>query len=267
MPLPPPSPIGRILPRRAGALIEAALADTRVVLVNGARQSGKSTLVAQVTTARQAEWRTWSDSRTQAAEYEWTSTSPAPTLIVMDEVPGVLPELFLAIKEAVNAGGTSCSMSCSGSGSAPRSGVAADCGGRLFPRRSKRWNWSRFRKAKSTLTGPRSSSDTIFDVGPDLAHTCSEPQRGMCRRMVHSSLAASIARARSGASIPSTSTWPTSSTRIIQLSEISTARRCGAPPVSSQRRSGQLLYPARSAASSPAPADDQRSLGLFGVAS
>jgi hypothetical protein len=31
--VPPPSPIGRILPRRATAVVEQALADTRVVLV------------------------------------------------------------------------------------------------------------------------------------------------------------------------------------------------------------------------------------------
>ncbi|WP_281181493.1 hypothetical protein [Nocardia flavorosea] len=34
----------RLLPRHADELISEALADTRVVLVNGARQSGKSTL-------------------------------------------------------------------------------------------------------------------------------------------------------------------------------------------------------------------------------
>lgn len=33
-----------------------AVEDTRVVLVNGARQSGKSTLVRLVGAARQAEW-------------------------------------------------------------------------------------------------------------------------------------------------------------------------------------------------------------------
>jgi uncharacterized protein len=38
----PPSPIGRILPRQATAVVEQALADTRVVLVNGARQCGKT---------------------------------------------------------------------------------------------------------------------------------------------------------------------------------------------------------------------------------
>lgn len=37
------SPLGRLLPRRAEPQVRAALQDTRVVLINGARQSGKST--------------------------------------------------------------------------------------------------------------------------------------------------------------------------------------------------------------------------------
>jgi chloramphenicol 3-O-phosphotransferase len=37
------------------------MADTRVVLVNGARQSGKSTLVRLVGAAVDAEWYTFDD--------------------------------------------------------------------------------------------------------------------------------------------------------------------------------------------------------------
>lgn len=39
------APIGRIVSRHAERTIREALEDTRVVLVNGARQSGKSTLL------------------------------------------------------------------------------------------------------------------------------------------------------------------------------------------------------------------------------
>jgi len=42
------SPIGRLVQRHAEQAIREALQDTRVVLVNGARQSGKSTLLRQV---------------------------------------------------------------------------------------------------------------------------------------------------------------------------------------------------------------------------
>ena len=51
------SPIGRVLPRHAERTIRDALEDTRVVLVNGARQSGKSTLLRQFAPSDAAEWR------------------------------------------------------------------------------------------------------------------------------------------------------------------------------------------------------------------
>lgn len=41
-------PLGRVLERRVEQAIRDALEDTRVVLVNGARQSGKSTLLRQI---------------------------------------------------------------------------------------------------------------------------------------------------------------------------------------------------------------------------
>src|SRR5580704_2216459 len=103
MPAVPPSPIGRILPRRAGAAIEAALADTRVVLVNGARQCGKSTLVAQIASVRETEWRSLDRAATrQAAEFDPAEFVSGADLMVIDEVQRV-PELFLAIKETVDA--------------------------------------------------------------------------------------------------------------------------------------------------------------------
>lgn len=52
-----PTPLGKLLARHAEASVTDALADTRVVLVTGARQSGKSTLVALAAKGRNAEWR------------------------------------------------------------------------------------------------------------------------------------------------------------------------------------------------------------------
>jgi uncharacterized protein len=43
-----PTPLGKLLTRHAEASVTEALTDTRVVLVTGARQSGKSTLVGLV---------------------------------------------------------------------------------------------------------------------------------------------------------------------------------------------------------------------------
>jgi len=83
----PASPIGRILPRHATAVVEQALADTRVVLVNGARQCGKSTLVAQVGAARNAEWRSLDRAATrEAARYDPTGFVAGDRPLVVDEV-------------------------------------------------------------------------------------------------------------------------------------------------------------------------------------
>ena len=99
----PHSLLGRVLPRRAQQLIEDALADTRVVLVNGARQCGKSTLVAQVARQTGAAWFTLDRPDTlKAARHDPVAfVRSAPTMII-DEVQRA-PELFLAMKELVDA--------------------------------------------------------------------------------------------------------------------------------------------------------------------
>ncbi|MFC7623159.1 ATP-binding protein [Microlunatus sp. GCM10028923] len=95
------SPVGRILPRHASSLVQEALADTRVVLVNGARQSGKSTLVIQVS-GRTSEWRSLDrPSIRRAAEADPTTFVREEGMLVIDEVQRV-PELLLAIKEVVD---------------------------------------------------------------------------------------------------------------------------------------------------------------------
>ena len=80
-----------------------ALEDTRVVLVNGARQSGKSTLVRLVAAEREATYRSLDGGAVRRAAHE----DPAGFIdvagpVVIDEVQRV-PELFLAIKADVDA--------------------------------------------------------------------------------------------------------------------------------------------------------------------
>ncbi len=97
------SRIGRILPRHARRTVDEALADTRVVLLNGARQSGKSTLVRQVNDELRGEWRSLDRQATRAAaEFDPTTFVRSDGLLVIDEVQRV-PELLLAIKEEVDA--------------------------------------------------------------------------------------------------------------------------------------------------------------------
>lgn len=95
--------LGRVLPRHASALVAEALADTRVILVNGARQCGKSTLAAAVASDRDATWRSLDRVATrQAAQFDPTSFVRDDAMLVIDEVQRA-PELLLAIKEVVDA--------------------------------------------------------------------------------------------------------------------------------------------------------------------
>jgi predicted AAA+ superfamily ATPase len=97
------SPLGKLLARHAESAITEALTDTRVVLVTGARQSGKSTLVGLVAKGRDAEWRNLDTAVTrQAAIADPAGFVDTGELMVIDEIQRV-PELLLAIKEQVDA--------------------------------------------------------------------------------------------------------------------------------------------------------------------
>lgn len=92
-----------LLRRRASGSIDAALSDTRVVLIHGARQSGKSTLAQQVSRQRGGEWRDldqFEDRR--AAHADPVGFVDSDTLMVIDEIQRV-PDLLLPIKVAVDA--------------------------------------------------------------------------------------------------------------------------------------------------------------------
>jgi hypothetical protein len=98
-----PTPLGTLLARHAETSVTEALADTRVVLVTGARQSGKSTLVGLVAKGRDAEWRNLDTGTTrQAAIADPAGFVDSGQLMVIDEIQRV-PELLLAIKEQVDA--------------------------------------------------------------------------------------------------------------------------------------------------------------------
>ncbi|OIN82572.1 ATP-binding protein [Mycobacterium malmoense] len=95
--------LGPALPRHAEAAVNAALEDTRVVLVNGARQSGKSTLVRLVAKGRDAEWRDLDTALTrQAALEDPDGFVDQPGPMVIDEVQRA-PDLLLSIKAQVDA--------------------------------------------------------------------------------------------------------------------------------------------------------------------
>jgi uncharacterized protein len=96
------TPMGEFLPRHAGRSVNEALTDTRVVLVNGPRQAGKSTLMRLVAKGRTAEWRDLDAAVTrQAALADPDGFVDFHELMVIDEIQRV-PDLLLAIKAQVD---------------------------------------------------------------------------------------------------------------------------------------------------------------------
>src|SRR5882724_220838 len=83
--------------------VEAALKDTRVVLLNGARQTGKSTLVQKIAEERDARYLTLDDEAVLAVARGDPSAllRASPQMTVIDEVQRA-PELFPAIKIEVD---------------------------------------------------------------------------------------------------------------------------------------------------------------------
>jgi predicted AAA+ superfamily ATPase len=94
----------RLLPRHADSLLTEALEDTRVVALNGARQTGKSTLARAVAaTAASPLIRLLDDPATlRAAQDDPAGFVEHEGLLVIDEVQ-LAPELFRAMKVVVDA--------------------------------------------------------------------------------------------------------------------------------------------------------------------
>jgi predicted AAA+ superfamily ATPase len=92
-----------LVPRRAQSLVAEALEDTRVVLVNGARQSGKSTLTRLAAESRaETLVRLLDDAATlRAARDDPAGFVEHDRLMVIDEIQ-LAPELLSAIKVLVD---------------------------------------------------------------------------------------------------------------------------------------------------------------------
>ncbi len=98
------TPGGPLLPRHARVWVEEALADTPVVIVQGARQVGKSTLARQVLHARPGRALSLDDTAVHAAAVADPDgfVRQGQGLLVIDEVQRA-PELLRALKGAVDA--------------------------------------------------------------------------------------------------------------------------------------------------------------------
>ena len=177
------------LPRHAARAVADALADTRVVLVNGARQVGKSTLVRAVAGERAAEWRDLDRAQDrQSALADPTGFVAFDELMVIDEIQRV-PDLLLAIKVAVD--------------SDPRAGRYLLTGSsRLLGMRDlpdtlpgrieiiELWPFS-----QGEIDGsPDGFIDAVFGNGPDIRHESALTRADYAERLVRGGLPEAVAR-------------------------------------------------------------------------
>lgn len=235
----PHSPIGRIIPRKAATSVSEALTDTRVVLVNGARQSGKSTLVAQIGDTRDAEWRSLDRAATrQAAAYDPTEFVKTDRLMVIDEVQRV-PELLLAIKETVDTFPWPGQFLLTGSARVLSLREVPD----VLPGRMETielWPLSQ----GEIDDRPDSFVDAIFDAGTDLHHTSDEDRDGYIQRLIRGGFPEAVARQpRRRGRFLDAYVADIINRDVIQLSEIERGSEMRALTRLVAARSGQLLVP------------------------
>ncbi|MET8155028.1 ATP-binding protein [Sphaerisporangium sp. NPDC005289] len=183
------TPLGEVLPRRAAAAVEAALADTRVVLINGARQSGKSTLIRLVAKDRAAEWRNLDTPVVrQAAIADPAGFVAFPELMVIDEIQRV-PDLMLAIKEQVDTDPRPGRFLLTGSARVLGLRGLPD----VLPGRMETielWPFSQG-EIDGTADG---LVDALFTAGPDLRHTSSLSRSDYAERIVRGGFPEAVAR-------------------------------------------------------------------------
>ena len=200
--------------------MNAALADTRVVLISGARQAGKSTLVRIVAGDRLAERRDLDRAQDRAAATaDPVGFVDSSELLAIDEIQRA-PELLLAIKAAVDED--------------PRPGRCLLTGSsRLFgmiaapdalPGRMETVELWPFSQGEIDAE-PDGFIDAIFALGPDLRHESTVTRADYAARIVRGGLPEATARdARAAASGFSTRTSKRSSTAMSGSSPTSSTR-------------------------------------------
>lgn len=184
------SGVPHLIPRHAAVQVNAALADTRVVLISGARQAGKSTLVRVLAGDRLAERHDLDRAQDRAA----AATDPVgfvgfAELLVIDEIQRV-PELLLAIKAAVDEDPRPGRYLLTGSSRLFGMVAAPDA----LPGRMETielWPFS-----QGELDGePDGFVDAVFTVGADLRHESDVTRADYAARIVRGGLPEAAARA------------------------------------------------------------------------
>ncbi len=169
--------------------IADALADTRVVLVNGARQAGKSTLVRAIAAQRATEWRDLDIPQDrQAAQEDPVGFVSFDGLTIIDEIQRV-PELLLAIKVAVDADPRPGRFLLTGSS---RLLALRDLPDTLPGRMETIELWP-FSQGEIERT-PDGFVDAAFRLGPDLRHESAVTRADYAERVVRGGLPEAVAR-------------------------------------------------------------------------
>ncbi|TYB58000.1 ATP-binding protein, partial [Microbispora tritici] len=232
------TPLGRVVPRHAEKPAADALSDTRVVLINGARQSGKSTLVRLLAKGRTAEWRNLDTLvARQAAQEDPAGFVAFPDLMVIDEIQRV-PELLLAIKEQVDSDPRPGRFLLTGSARVLGLRALPD----TLPGRMETIELWPFSQGEIDGT-PDGFVDVVFAEGENLRHTSTLSRADYAERVVRGGFPEAVARenARRRERFFDSYVSDLIARDVSQLSEIERTAEMRALVRSVAARSGQLL--------------------------
>jgi len=175
--------------RHAASAIADALADTRVVLVNGARQAGKSTLVRAAAGERTAEWRDLDlPQDRQSALADPVGFVSFDGLMVIDEIQRA-PELLLAIKAKVDADPSPGRFLLTGSSRLLGLRDLPD----TLPGRMETIELWPFSQGEIDGTSD-SFIDTAFRLGPEFRHESTVVRADYADRLVRGGMPEAVAR-------------------------------------------------------------------------
>jgi predicted AAA+ superfamily ATPase len=216
------------------------LADTRIVLINGARQSGKSTLARQIAREHGAGWYTLDRADTlQAAREDPTEFVRSSERMVIDEVQRA-PDLFLAMKDVVDFNPAPGHFLLTGSSRIlALRGLPDTLPGRMET--VELWPLS-----QGEIDGkPDAFIDAAFALGPELRHDSAEVRRGYCDRLVRGGLPEAVHRT-GGRRVRFQQSYQADMVNrdVMQLSSVEKGPELRALTRFLAARSGQLLVPA-----------------------
>jgi predicted AAA+ superfamily ATPase len=179
-----------LVPRRAASAVAEALADTRVILVSGAWQVGKSTLVRQIAAERAAEWRDLDlPQDRQSALEDPVGFVAFDGVLVIDEIQRA-PQLLLAIKVAVDADPRPGRFLLTGSARLLGLRELPD----MLPGRMETIELWPFSQGEIDRTVD-SFIDAAFNFGPELRHESTLSRADYADRIVRGGLPEAVARA------------------------------------------------------------------------